>query len=241
LVFLDADVLAAPTTRSLILFGSLAPGSNYVARWSEAAEREADAALDSQWQAARSRASAGDRVRPLSVRSLRTSQEASDWGERAIVAPAPGALEAGLVHTDRKDRHVLAAASACGARLVVSGNIRDFGAVDLARLGMSAAHPDLFLSLAFTVETYSAVLKSLASRRGREPNTPASIHSALIQSHPRLARSMSAAFPGTALSAPVPNQPREVFRGVACVGCGQRLSDTSSAECGVCPTCSAKT
>jgi len=44
-LFLDAAVLAAPTTRSLFLFGQLHPDAGFVARWSQEAEAEADRAL----------------------------------------------------------------------------------------------------------------------------------------------------------------------------------------------------
>jgi len=49
-VFIDADVLAHPVSRSLILFASIHPDTPFTACWSLAAEAEADAALASQWK-----------------------------------------------------------------------------------------------------------------------------------------------------------------------------------------------
>jgi hypothetical protein len=42
IVFLDADVLAHPVARSLILFASRHPETDFTVRWSMAAEAEAD-------------------------------------------------------------------------------------------------------------------------------------------------------------------------------------------------------
>lgn len=49
-----------------------------------------------------------------------------------------------VIAADTKDRPILSAASLARADLVITENIKDFGAEDLARLQMSAVHPDLF-------------------------------------------------------------------------------------------------
>jgi hypothetical protein len=46
---------------------------------------------------------------------------------------------------DPDDRHVLAAAIRAGAEVIVTYNLRDFPAEELARFGIVAAHPDDFL------------------------------------------------------------------------------------------------
>jgi predicted nucleic acid-binding protein len=46
---------------------------------------------------------------------------------------------------DRKDRHVLAAAVASGAPVVVTTNLKDFRAADVKRVGVQAMHPDAYL------------------------------------------------------------------------------------------------
>jgi hypothetical protein len=47
---------------------------------------------------------------------------------------------------DEKDRHVLAAAVAAGSEAVVTSNLRHFPAEACEPLGVSAVHPDEFLS-----------------------------------------------------------------------------------------------
>jgi hypothetical protein len=46
---------------------------------------------------------------------------------------------------DRDDQHILAAARACGADVIVTENISDFPAVTLAPLGMTAERADDFI------------------------------------------------------------------------------------------------
>jgi|GEM_PF-4635660 len=69
-VFLDAAVLAAPTTRSLILFSQLHQEAGFIARWSRAAEREADLALTRREATRRERV--GRTRPPTLVSALRT-------------------------------------------------------------------------------------------------------------------------------------------------------------------------
>jgi predicted nucleic acid-binding protein len=47
---------------------------------------------------------------------------------------------------DPKDRHVLAAAVASGAPVVVTNNLRDFQTADLQKVGVAPMHPDRYLS-----------------------------------------------------------------------------------------------
>lgn len=47
---------------------------------------------------------------------------------------------------DPKDRHVLAAAVAASAQLIVTHNLRDFPEAALAPYGIEACSPDVFLS-----------------------------------------------------------------------------------------------
>jgi predicted nucleic acid-binding protein len=49
-----------------------------------------------------------------------------------------------LIYTQAKDRHVLAAAIACGASAIVTFNLDDFSTDELARYGIHALHPDQF-------------------------------------------------------------------------------------------------
>jgi len=50
-----------------------------------------------------------------------------------------------LVLPDADDRHVLAAAIHCGARSIVTANLRDFPAEVLGRYEIEALHPDAFV------------------------------------------------------------------------------------------------
>ena len=61
----------------------------------------------------------------------------------ASVTPAAGIAEAVACHPD--DRHVVAAAMAAKAELIVTDNIRDFPAQALNPLGIEAVTPDKFL------------------------------------------------------------------------------------------------
>lgn len=67
-----------------------------------------------------------------------------DRWPRAQVSVADGAEE-GLSLPDENDRHVLAAAIAGQADVIVTLNLRDFPGRTLARYGLRAEHPDPFL------------------------------------------------------------------------------------------------
>jgi len=111
LAFLDADVLAHPRSRSLVLFGSRHPDTRYAARWSPQVEAEADRALAEQ-DAARQRRpeQTGGRRRPILVSALRGSPSTTDWSDWVLVPDASEDAMATLVDTAPGDRHVLMAA-----------------------------------------------------------------------------------------------------------------------------------
>lgn len=101
---------------------------------------------------------------------------------------------------DRKDRHVLAAAAASGAALIVTTNLRDFPAAALEPFGIEAVHPDAFLldQLDLDRPRVLATLDRLVARNIRTPQTVPELLSALDSLVPRF---VSAAH--TAMSAPV--------------------------------------
>jgi len=219
-IFIDADVLAHPVSRSLILFASLYPDTSFTVCWSLAAEAEADAALDDQWQHT-VRAGAKGRSRPLAVAALRGNPASSDWAEQVLVAEATAADMA---------------AGAAGCRVVITQNVRDFGRADLDRLGIVVVCPDLFLSVKMNGAAYRFALGSIAAGRSREPRTPIGIHQALGRSHPHLVTALADEFPDV-IPLPAKNQPAEVFRGSHCLVCGKSIHDPESLGSGVGPEC----
>jgi hypothetical protein len=240
-VFVDADVLAHPVSRSLVLFASVYPDTGFTACWSLAAEAEADAALARQWEHMAARPGGGtSRTAPVSVAELRRHPGSADWAGEVLVRPATEADMGSLLDTSETDRHILAAAHAAGCKVVVSQNVRDFGRGDLGRLGLSVACPDVFLSATVGGAAYRFALESLAARRSRDPRTPEAIHRALGRSHPRLVTAMAREFPGVSPLSPE-NQPAEVFRGNRCLVCGKTLSDPESLGLGVGPECRRRT
>lgn len=211
LVYLDANVLVPSYTRTLLAMA--APLSDFTAVWSIHAESEAE-----RHQA--------PGAAPISVLRKR-------FGWDALVPD--GYVE--LDDTDAKDKPILSAASLAGADLVITENVKDFGVQDLARLQMSAVHPDLFLAHRLGVETYRDILARLARSRSKKPNNAADMHR--IESGerlPLLAARMEEAFP-VAVAPPSKGPPRLTFRGVKCVSCGQLASGRTSLKLGLGPEC----
>ena len=128
-VLLDACVLF-PTVMREMLLGVAASGA-YEPRWS--------ARILEEWA--------------LAARKLGPEGEVQARGEVAMISakfpgasvkPAPG-LEARLWLPDDNDIHVLAAAVAGDADVIVTANAKDFPRGILAEEGVSRADPDAFL------------------------------------------------------------------------------------------------
>jgi hypothetical protein len=194
-VFLDADVLAAPLTRTLLILCGIHPAGIFAPRWSPAVEVEADRHM---------------RSAQTPVRELR---HRFDWGVEALVPDASPSKAEQLTGTSPKDRHVLAAAAQSGIRVIVSRNVEDFGDADLNAQRATVAHPDLFLSSVVAPDVYRDVLDGLAAIRSRPPNTSETLHSAIGAEHPRLHQAMSAAFPGVEPAPSGARPPGVLFRG----------------------------
>lgn len=134
-VFLDACVLYGPVARTIVLraaeAGLLAPrwSPRVLAEWQIAAARKGG--LEAEDRAA-------DAIADIEARF-----------PAARVEPAPGAGDTYALPDyglpDLADAHVLAAALAAGAELILTFNIRDFPARRLAAHGLVARHPDGFL------------------------------------------------------------------------------------------------
>lgn len=95
----------------------------------------------------------------------------------------------------RKDRHVLAAAVAAGAALIVTANLRDFPAAALDPFRIEAVHPDEFLldQLDLERQLVLAALERLVSRNTRTPQTVAELLGALATLVPQFAEAAHAA------------------------------------------------
>lgn len=97
---------------------------------------------------------------------------------------------------DVKDRHVVAAAVATGAPVIVTSNLRDFPAQALAPLGIEAQSPDAFLTDLFALEpeAVQAVVKRQAAALRNPPMTPREVIAALGRDAPTFAAHLSQAF-----------------------------------------------
>jgi len=211
LVYLDANVLVPSYTRTLLVMS--APLSDFTVAWSLHAEAEAERHQE-----------AG--AVPISALRRR-------FGWDALVPD--GDIE--LDDTDAKDKPVLSAASLASASFIVTENIKDFGTRDLARLQMSAAHPDLFLANQLSIDTYRNVLGRLAKARTRQPCTAEDIHRVETGERlPLLAQRMKMAY-AVEPSPAARRTPRLTFRGVRCVACGKLFTNAGSLALGVCVEC----
>ena len=129
-VFLDACVLYAPIPRTILLraaeAGLLAPrwSPRVLAEWGIAATRRGGPEAEEE-----------------------TARSIAGMEARFPEASVEPAANAELAHTlpDPADAHVLAAALAARADVLLTFNIRDFPARRLAAHGLLARHPDGFL------------------------------------------------------------------------------------------------
>ena len=160
-VFLDANVLVKPVTRTLLMVGG--PLSGFAVVWSETAEREA------------ARHMKPHALSPTIVRQ-RFGGELSPVGEGA----------SRFLGTAAEDRQILADAVAAKAGFLITADVDDFAEADLASVGISAVNPDLFLAAKLTRKAYAAVIDLFVERQVAPPTTAAEFHSAIARQHPLL-------------------------------------------------------
>lgn len=126
---LDANVLFPTILREILI--DLAGAGLFVPLWSPR--------ILSEWRGAAARLGGDqDAVAGAEIALLRDrfpAAEMPDDGNRAIDLHFP----------DPADRHVVEAALAGAATLVVTANLRDFPQTLMAGLGLRAIHPDAFL------------------------------------------------------------------------------------------------
>lgn len=127
-LFLDANTLASPVTRTLVIAGARIDGLRVV--WSSHVEGEAD------------RHARGTSARVSAVRTDILGMELS---------PSSRSTK-GLVTNSVEDRQVMADAIRAGARYLITADVDDFAFEDLAAREMRAVNPDYFMALRFSGE-----------------------------------------------------------------------------------------
>lgn len=210
-VFLDANVLAKPVTRTILMRG--AADSGFAVGWSATAEAEATRHMRPQ------------ATPPADVRRRY-------GGELTPTAEVAGRFEA----TKPTDRQLLADAEVARARFLITEDVDDYGLVDLASVDISAVNPDLFLAARLTRDSYSTVIQRFVQRQVNPPTTPARFHAAIAKNHPRLFAAHANLYDveperGTSAEAQVN------FRGTRCLVCEQIFVDAAAIINGVCAEC----
>jgi predicted nucleic acid-binding protein len=103
-------------------------------------------------------------------------------------------IEILLVHTEPKDKHVLAAAAAGGAKYLVTFNLSDFNNDEAQSHDVIVIHPDIFLCILLELKTSELIdsIKSSRTRLMRPPQTEAELLNRLrISKVPKFADKLS--------------------------------------------------
>ncbi|WP_084351126.1 PIN domain-containing protein [Millisia brevis] len=89
------------------------------------------------------------------------------------------------LHTDRKDRHVLAAAIRGGSSIIVTANLRHFPVAALEPFGVEARHPDEFLCECLDVDPDAVLIAvdTIVEHNRRPPTSRAELFLALDRSN----------------------------------------------------------
>ena len=209
ILFLDANALASPVTRTLLIAGARADGMRVV--WSAHVEAEAD-------RHARGAASRVSSVR-TNILGMELSPSAADTD--------------GLITASAADRHVIADAIEADARYLITTDVDDFAFEDLSDSEMSAVNPDYFMALRFTEYGYRDGVRVLAEIAKSPPRTEADVHRMLGRRHPHLADRFAYVYDTNPVPADA-DQPTVLFRGVACLRCGSHLDDDEGHRLGLC-------
>ncbi len=209
--FLDANILAKPVTRTILMRG--APRSGFAVGWSATAEAEAARHM-------RPRATP-----PADVRR-RYGGELTPTGDVAERFES----------TKPTDRQLLADAEAAGARFLITEDVDDYGLADLASVGISAVNPDLFLAERLTREAYSVVIQRFVELQVNPPTTPEQFHAAIAKNHPRLFATHTDLYDIAPEQGAHP-EPAVIFRGTRCLRCERIVGDPAAIIDGLGPEC----
>lgn len=210
LLFLDANALASPVTRTLLIARARADGLRWT--WWRHVEVEAD------------RHARGQASRTSVVRREILGTELS------LTAQGTEGLATGTA----QDRQVMADAIRAGARYLITTDVDDFAFDDLTAHGMSAVNPDYFMASRFTEQAYMEGVDLLAAVQKNPSRTAAEVHRMFGRRHPYLVTQFAGAYNTTPIQAD-PDQPSTIFRGVACIRCEARLDDVRGLQHGRCP------
>jgi predicted nucleic acid-binding protein len=144
---IDADVLYRRHPRNLLVWHALA--GLFELHWSARIVEETRRHLVERNVAAFGEAREHTVARTLRrvTDALTTARAGSLVPEEEIAAREPS------MPNDAKDRHVLAAAVACAATVVVTTNVRDFAAIDTRPQAVAAMTPDAFLTACLDAST----------------------------------------------------------------------------------------
>jgi len=111
---------------------------------------------------------------------------------------------AAVMTNDPGDRHVLAAAVACNAEIIVTFNLKDFSPEALAPWEVEAQHPDVFLCELCElhgVETFAQIIQKQAEDRKRPETTVLELLSRLEIQVPNFARQITTKLHGKEVEA----------------------------------------
>jgi hypothetical protein len=171
--FLDASVLYPALLRDILM--RLASHQVFKARWS--------AKVQSEWVTALAR----NRPDIPAPRIARTRELMDTHFPNARVEGYEHLIDI-LVLPDADDRHVLAAALHCRAEFIVTTNLRDFPASDLASFSVRAIHPDAFIFMLLD-DNQTAVLHAIRKLRSslKNPTKTQADLLAAMQAHGLLA------------------------------------------------------
>ncbi len=161
-VFFDANVLAAPVTRTPLLVGIVADD---VVGDVEQARR-----AGSQ-QASGVPRHAGDRppCPYLGGRSLADGHEPEQVRR----------------HQGGADRQILADAAHANAAYLITNDVDDFAEADLVSEKIAAVNPDLFMALRFSESAYQRALAQLVASLNNPPKTIEQMHALIGRKHRR--------------------------------------------------------
>jgi len=178
-VLIDANVLFPTILREIVL-GTAAAG-HFEPLWS--------ARILEEWARATRRLPPG--AEPLARAAAQAMR--ARWPHAEV--PADPDLEAALSLPDPADRHVLGAAIAGGADLVLTQNLGDFPAAALARRGLRALGPDAFLiELADSGADLAGAAEAVRARTEALAGEPRALRPLLKRARlPRLAKRLSGA------------------------------------------------